>query len=1718
MASLLLAITASAQVQLSFDTANRSHNIGENHYGIFFEEINHAGDGGLYAELIANRSFEDNDNTTPNWILRGDGTAELIHENLLNAVQRNALNVTINNSGATLKNEGFWGMKFESGKTYKLSFWVKSATGYNHSMDFTLCNDEGESVGTYSFNSTLSNEWKKYEAEITATGDAAKGSLCIQFNGAGEVQLDMVSLFPPTFKNRPNGCREDLAQMLADMKPRFMRFPGGCYIEGEYRGDKPYFDGITWTWGSTNRFQWKQTIGALEERPGHWNINWNYRVSDGLGFHEMLQLSEDIGAKPLFVVNMGMGHGWMEDYQNIDEYIQEALDALEYCNGDVSTTYGKMRAENGHPEPFNLKLIEIGNENYNFTSYDNRDQSDHYAERYIQFYNAIKAKYPDCVCIGNVEAWGTDNPSWRNEHPVDAVDEHYYRNPSWFVNQYEKYNAYDRTKMKKVYAGEYAVTSDFGTHGNLNAALGEAVYMQGMENNSDICIMNSYAPIFVNENDQKWMPDMIRFNSSEAYGTPSYYVQKLMSNYVGKQNIKWNERDNDMDANKVRRAGLSTWSTSAEFKNFKITRGDGTVYTAKFDGTENWSNGGGMWMEYEGTLSQSSTSMQGKFYMNLDEALDDNYTIEVDATKTGGAEGFLIAFNYVNTQDYCWWNIGGWNNTKHAVEVSNGGSKRNVAEKSGYLVTGQTYHIKITVQDGIVNCYMDGDLYHTFTLPAYEKKRKVYVSGSIDDDAKKLYIKIVNPREDNQPTTIALKSSMADKVKLIQMKSASGFDQNTNANHFNVVPTEELLFCNGKEIELNVPAYSFNILEIDVTPAAESKEVEEGIAYLYDVNNKAFLSRGADWGTRATIDPYGVPVNIIKDSDGEYKIKYADQSAKWFGSTRNDQQPYTDLDNSHQNIWNFVPVTYNSYKLYNAESGLWITKRDADNGLALSGDESAALEFRIIGTQEYAMLTRNEANKPEDCDSWRNIDVTDLLVNASLDNRFEGWETSFTGNGMNYRNGSGLVEVYQGYGRASQTLTGLKPGWYKFSLPAFFRGMTNDGCSALDADNYMLGNAYIYANDEKVRVMPWAEDRATDNYPNSMADAKALMDAGKYANEIYAKVGEDGKLNLGISIPQWVGSQWFICGPSTLTYLVEPVNYTGKIANPSFEYGMTGWTNSGMQTQGNNEGKAMKDGTYYCEKWVISPNALTNSYISQIVTNLPAGDYELSAVAHAEQQGQTLDIVGVTLFAGESSVSVSMAKRYVVSFTHPGGELTIGFKVANTNANWVTVDNFKLELIGEAGISEYSVLLDKAIKKLEDLLEEKEILPDYMKSDAVNVINAAKQAQGDSELIAALENVNAEYDKCKAYRIPVERDEDYKRYLFAYFPNNSDENLYYAVSEDAINYSVLNEGQRIMWSDTLSVKKGIRDPHLIRGVDGKTYYMVATDMKSAEGWASNRGIVMYKSADLVHWTHHTVHFPDRFPEWKNVTRVWAPATVWDPEYQNTDGTKGRYMIYYSLLTNDGKCTYDKVFYSYANDDFSGLLTDPVYLYDRGSATIDADIVYDESDLLYHMVYKNEGAGGICSVTAKHLTAAPGEPLGSQWSKPSPQLQQTNVAVEGGGLFRLINQNTWVLMYDCYGSGRYEFCTTSDWEKFTKIGETTPYGVFTPRHGSVLPITAEEYNAVLKAYPSAGLEEIPTGINEVQSANAPQHTKQIERGKVVINSNGKKYDILGVEIK
>ncbi|MBQ7443750.1 MAG: arabinosidase [Bacteroidaceae bacterium] len=859
MAALALATPhASAQTTITVDATQPGVAVSPRLYGIFFEEINHAGDGGLYAELVQNRSFEDDDAEAVAWKAVGGAKAELTTRDMLNSAQTRALRLSVGAAGGGVTNGGYWGMAFRQQTAYAFSTFIRSDAAYKGTLNVGLTAPDGTPLGHSAVPLRLkAGQWQKIDnVQVTATGSCPEGALTLTFSAPGTFALDVVSLFPPTYKGRKNGCRIDLAEMLEALHPKFMRFPGGCYVEGQTSPKN----------NLQNRFVWRNTIGPIEQRPGHLSVNWGYNITDGFGYHEMLQLAEDLGAEPLFVVNVGLGHGWLQPHDQLDDYIQEALDAIEYANGDAKTTrWGAERARNGHPEPFGLRLLEVGNENANFHFDTNQDQSERYFDRYIQFYRAIKARYPDIEVIGNVEAWGTDEPSWRSEHPVDILDEHYYRSPSWFEHNYRKYDSYDR-RGPKIYIGEYAVTQGFGVNGHLTAALGEAIYMLGLERNSDIVCMGSYAPIFVNEHNPAWRPDMIRFNAAESFGTPSYWVQKLMADNIGNRTVPVAVSGGIVKPTIGHHIGLSTWGTKAEFRNIAVrgldplpapptpakgkkaskAAGDAApAYAAiPLDKWQGLTGEGGSRAEWEvlpytaptpidpavanddmlrqptsPLIRQNNLRAEGSVLLNTAD-LGDRYAVTLQARRLEGNEGFIIAFGAKDEENLIWWNLGGWGNTQHAVEHMADGAKNTLAATPGKLEDGRWYDVEIQVEGTTARCLLDGELKHEVALP---ERQAIYADATIDDASHTLILKVVNPTSEPMPAKIAFNGLRLRNgrgvAQLIQLASERGSDENDMRRQLNVAPvTRHMDNPAADHIDLTVQPLSLNIFRL---PLAE---------------------------------------------------------------------------------------------------------------------------------------------------------------------------------------------------------------------------------------------------------------------------------------------------------------------------------------------------------------------------------------------------------------------------------------------------------------------------------------------------------------------------------------------------------------------------------------------------------------------------------------------------------------------------------------------------------------------------------------------------------------------------------------------------------------------------------------------------------------------------------------------------------------------------------
>lgn len=494
-------------------------------YGIFFEDINYAADGGLYGELVKNRSFEFPDalmgwKAFGKFEVKNDGPFERCPHYVV-------LNYSCHNDTATgLQNEGYFGIGIEKDEEYRFSVWAKTVSG-DANVEVSLVDEstmeEHQEFATAELK-VSGNEWKKYELILKSPKTVQKANLRLLLKGKNGVALEHVSLFPKhTFKDRENGMRRDLAQALYDLHPGVFRFPGGCIVEGS---------------SLDQRYQWKNTIGPVENRPlngNRWLSTFNYRLfpdyyqSYGLGFYEYFLLSEDIGAEPLPVLNVGMACQFQNQndpsahvaVKDLQPYIQDCLDLIEFANGDVNTTWGKKRAEMGHPAPFNLKFLAVGNEQWD----------DLYYERLRPFVKAIKAKYPNIKLIGTS---GPDSEGemfekgWKamKELKADLVDEHFYRDEHWFLSHGLRYEGYDR-KGPKVFAGEYACHGKGKKWNHFETSLYEAAFMTDLERNADVVDMATYAPLFAHVDGWQWRPDMIWYDNTRMFKSVSYYVQQM---------------------------------------------------------------------------------------------------------------------------------------------------------------------------------------------------------------------------------------------------------------------------------------------------------------------------------------------------------------------------------------------------------------------------------------------------------------------------------------------------------------------------------------------------------------------------------------------------------------------------------------------------------------------------------------------------------------------------------------------------------------------------------------------------------------------------------------------------------------------------------------------------------------------------------------------------------------------------------------------------------------------------------------------------------------------------------------------------------------------------------------------------------------------------------------------------------------------------------------
>lgn len=811
--------------ELVINLQEKGAEVAPSMYGIFFEEINHAGDGGLYAELVKNRSFEELEmpegyyaegdilhpkevcnhltgevrhgsfrwttEPVPGWILQtGENSSaemKLTKENPKFQSASNNLKVTIKDASAPVRlvNGGYWGMNLVKDDSYLLRAILRTSADYKGKITALLLSDTDEVLALAPVEVDGSGSWNDVHQTLRPSATAAKGKLALEFDGTGTVSLDYVSLFPEkTFRDRPNGLRNDVAEMLNGLHPAFVRWPGGCVVEGI---------------SLENRFEWKKTLGDPASRSGEYST-WGYRCSYGFGYHEMLQFCEDINADAMFVCNVGLGcqyrMGDASPESKIAYYLDDCMDAIEYALGDVTTEWGAKRAAQGHPQAFPLKYVEIGNENW----------GDEYDKRFDIFYKAIKAKYPELILISNHGLGGTGKIA-----KTDMIDPHWYVNPEFFFQNTTIFDSHPRGKYD-AYVGEYACNANVGG-GNMRAALSEAAFISGMERNGDLVKMASYAPLLENRNDRSWAVNLIWLDTDQVLGRSSYYVQQMAAENRPTYNVKSNltmgtPQPLEYEAG---RFGFGSWNTQVEFKDVKVTEEDGTAVNLDLNSVADKK---GAWMLENGVLSQISLETPTRYI--VDGFSGNRFTLECQVRKVGGHEGFFLYFGLSQDDKKGFvYNVAGWNNQSTAVEgVSDGQTTGVVGDRvSQSLENNKWYDVKLVVTPQKSELYMDGKLIMAY---APETTPLQFFSSGYDEATGELIVKVVNAEAEAYPLRVKLDGvSQVEKTgKVISLSAASDMDENSFEEPKKIYPQESEFKGFGKSFSYTFPPFSYTILRV----------------------------------------------------------------------------------------------------------------------------------------------------------------------------------------------------------------------------------------------------------------------------------------------------------------------------------------------------------------------------------------------------------------------------------------------------------------------------------------------------------------------------------------------------------------------------------------------------------------------------------------------------------------------------------------------------------------------------------------------------------------------------------------------------------------------------------------------------------------------------------------------------------------------------------------
>ena len=766
-------------------------------FGIFFEDINHAADGGLYAELVQNRSFEfdpiDNKNYNSLTAWEKSDSVKWSIESVSPLNEENIHYLVVSTQdGGYIRNLGFnTGIYVEKGKQYDFSMYaaladalsatenaagkVGNCTAQNSEkavLNISVRDDDGN-IFAESEATVDSGDWKKYEAVMKAGETTTDGRLYITFAGSAKLRLDMISLFPrDTFKGRHNGLRKDIAEALAVMKPRFMRFPGGCLTH----------DGSLDDHARNSMYRWKRTLGDIEKRPA-WKNNWGYNQTLGLGYYEYFCFCEDIGAKPLPVLPGGFNphKGEGVPIEQLGAWVDDALDLIEFANGDKSTKWGAVRAQLGHEEPFGLEYIGIGNE----------EIGEGFFERYPYFHKAIRSKYPEIKIINTAGPFAVGegyDAGWASakKYGSDFIDEHYYSSPEWFMANMHHYDDYDAAGTK-VFLGEYATWGN--TYYN---ALVEAAYMTHLEKAPAVGLA-CYAPMLANKDYVNWRPDMLFYDNHQVVKTADYYVQKLFMEHQGDYEL---------------RTALEGLDEVVPLMDEKNIAGNITLIGNDIAGK--------VWdISLTDMESGKSTQFDGFNVTTANESHDicdidsSHYSLELKFARSEGRKGFKLLFGKRDEKNYIMWEFGGWDNWDCNISSFKNARASAISHRI-FHVTDEEYTLRLEIEGRRIRTYVNGVLYND-TVDRLPELEELYVAASKDTQGRTI-VKAVNLTGEARKVSVNIDGAPKNKVTVHRLAGCALTAENTFEQPELVAPVSEELAVNDNACDYSVEPHSVNIL------------------------------------------------------------------------------------------------------------------------------------------------------------------------------------------------------------------------------------------------------------------------------------------------------------------------------------------------------------------------------------------------------------------------------------------------------------------------------------------------------------------------------------------------------------------------------------------------------------------------------------------------------------------------------------------------------------------------------------------------------------------------------------------------------------------------------------------------------------------------------------------------------------------------------------------